>query len=421
LSDAGREAVLGELGLIDARFRNLLGEVRLSHPEFMRPVVPAADLGALRSAVLDGETALCEYFAGAEASFLFTLTAEGLSVDRLPPRDELAGLVANYLRFLTLRTSPSFDAVAGGKRLHDLLIGPVRARLAPAVRRLVIVPDDSLWALPFEALVCCESAAPVDPRAVRRGGKPPARFLVEDLEVVYAPSARALVELFARPRSAPRSMDLLAVANAEAFLDRSLSSNARIDLPALASTEREIKAIRSVFPRGRTVLLVDGEATEAAFFRSPPAAFRVIHIAAHAVFDDQNWWRSAILLRPDEAAGADGLLQPLDIYLSKLSADLVVLSGCRTAVGQRGRADGVTGLVSGFLHAGARSVVSSLWSVEDESSARFMTGFYAALTDGASAAAALRRAKLALLKSDFGHPFHWAGFVLTGNYAARLE
>jgi CHAT domain-containing protein len=148
--------------------------------------------------------------------------------------------------------------------------------------------------------------------------------------------------------------------------------------------------------------------------------YRVIHFATHGLADDINPKMSWIALSTVNSEGKpqNGLLRLLDIYNLNLSADLVVLSACSTALGKSIRGEGIVGLVRGFMYAGAARVVASLWRVDDESTAELMKRFYRGmLNENLSPAAALRAAQVEMSKHDrWSAPYYWAGFVLQGEY-----
>jgi CHAT domain-containing protein len=118
-----------------------------------------------------------------------------------------------------------------------------------------------------------------------------------------------------------------------------------------------------------------------------------------------------------------GFLRLHDIYNMDLFADLVVLSACRTGLGRNVQGEGVVGLTSGFMYAGAKSVIASLWKVDDDATAELMSHFYTAmLKDGLSPAAALKTAKREMWKQErWRAPFYWAAFTLQGEYTADLR
>ena len=129
--------------------------------------------------------------------------------------------------------------------------------------------------------------------------------------------------------------------------------------------------------------------------------------------------RSAVVLSLDEEGGEDGFLQMREIFNLNLDADLVVLSGCETGRGKLLKGEGLVGLSRAFLAAGARSLVVSLWRVNDRSTSLLMEAFYLNLKEGLGKAEALHQAKLALMKVEEGryaHPYYWAPFILIGDH-----
>jgi CHAT domain-containing protein len=141
--------------------------------------------------------------------------------------------------------------------------------------------------------------------------------------------------------------------------------------------------------------------------------FGVLHFATHALVSPRVPSRSGLLLASDR--GGPGLLTVREIHQLKLRSDLVVLSACRTAQGRVLAGEGVQSLARAFFHAGARSLVASLWDVGDRRTSELMTVFYARLAAGATKADALREAKLDLLRREPGlAPRYWASFVLIG-------
>ncbi|MCJ7443060.1 MAG: CHAT domain-containing protein, partial [Methanotrichaceae archaeon] len=111
----------------------------------------------------------------------------------------------------------------------------------------------------------------------------------------------------------------------------------------------------------------------------------------------------------------DGYLQMREIYGLTLNADLVVLSACQTGNGILERAEGPMGLARPFFYAGARSVIASLWSINDKTTVFFMKEFYRNLVEGYAAGKALQLTKIRMLNSAWSHPFYWAGFILNGD------
>jgi len=161
-------------------------------------------------------------------------------------------------------------------------------------------------------------------------------------------------------------------------------------------------------------LLLGEDATETAFKKATD--HRVIHLAVHAIANETRPERAALVLLSDPAHDEDGFLQASEIVQLPLNADLVVLSACDTAVGPLEGQEGISTLSRAFLLAGTRTVVSTLWSVEDETTLYLMKRFYSELNRKQRVPDALAAAKRNMLKT-FGAkavPYYWAGFTVEG-------
>jgi len=249
--------------------------------------------------------------------------------------------------------------------LYSDLIAPVRAYLRGT--RLVIVPHGLLHQLPFHALT--------------RDG----RALLDEFEISYAPSVSVLAWLLRKqPVSTSESL-VMGVAD-----------------PQAPHIQREVETVARDLPDA-TLLL--GESATLESLRSFAPRVRNIHIAAHGYFCQENPMFSSIRL-------GDSSLTLIDLYQLTLSADLVALSGCGTGMNVVLGGDELRGLVRGLLHAGAHSMMVSLWDVHDESTTEFMTLFYRNLRS-MTKSRALRLAALEV-RNHRVHPYYWAPFVLVG-------
>jgi tetratricopeptide (TPR) repeat protein len=380
-------------------------EIRRASPRYAqiaRPEPIAA--GEVRRGLLrDGEI-LLEYLLGAEASYLWVVTHQGMSWHDLPPRERIESAVR---RLLERVRSPASDL--GPEAAHLTDAGEVGRMLLPAGipsegRVLIVVPDGILHYLPFEVL---RQPAGRDPRAEA--------LLLHDYEILYAPSASALRALRRAPAGDPR-----APATLLALGDPPVASGpeAARDLPPLPFARDEVLRIGALFRRTRRTVLLGPEAREEAIAAAASERFTYVHFAVHGLIDEEAPGRSGLLLAVDPEGPGDGVLEVNEIFRLRLGADLAVLSACRTGLGRVVRGEGMIGLTRAFLFAGAKGVVVSLWSVGDRSTADFMEDLYRRLVGGTAPRAALRQAKLAFLASDtpaLRHPSRWAAFVLVGD------
>jgi len=343
------------------------------------------------------DTAVLEYFLGDKAAFGFWANRDDVAMVRLPDAASVETMAVDYVSFLTLEGREAFLGGPGGRKLYDTLVGPFASRLRAGIRKLIIIPDGALAALPFEALV-----------------GPGGRFLVEDFEVSYAPSIRCRDLLASRRPSAKADRDLFLYADPGAGGRTVFLAQAVRPVTPLAFIGREASAVARRFVKERSNVVIAGNGPVISTSLLDVARARVVHFAVHGYFDNDHWWRSALLVGPGAIGQPDGLLQPFDILGGDFVADLVVLSACETGNGRQERGEGPMGFASAFLAAGAKAVVASLWAIPDQSAAVFMDKFYGRWTSGGDAQSALRAAKVDMLRSRYSHPRHWAAFVLLG-------
>jgi CHAT domain-containing protein len=338
--------------------------------------VESLTAGRIQAQLAADET-LVEYYGGREALYAFVVDRAHVRAVSLDPK--ALALVEPFRQSIQ---GQGKDTLKRAAALYDALIRPLGL---PQAGRLVIVPHASLHYLPFAAL---------------HDGS---RFLVDSHELRMAPSASVLAQLAARKPPA---------ANGQLVFGNPDLGRSDYDLPGAEEEARRIAGMRN----GK--LLLRAAASRAALEALAPD-YPYIHLATHGVFDARAPRSSGLLLanKPGAASPRDGILSVDDIYQLDLHADLVTLSACETALSAVQTGDDVVGLTRGFFFAGARSIVSSLWQVDDAATEQLMVEFYRALP-GMSTAAALRRAQLAV-KQRSGHPFFWAAFQLSGFDAAK--
>jgi CHAT domain-containing protein/lipopolysaccharide biosynthesis regulator YciM len=385
-----------------------------AHPELRvqrgeAPVVKAEELAALLPA--DGG-ALLEYVVTDEATYLFGVTraagkpAAEVRVFTVPVgRAELAERVESFRKQLAGRDL-GFRAPA--RQLYQLLLEPAQALLRGKTG-LVIVPDDKLWELPFQALLA-------------EGG----RYVIETSAVSYAPSLTVLREMTAhrgRRHVGAVSPDLLALGNpvvGRETVERARPAVRDGQLAPLPEAEQEVKALGQMYGAARSKVYVGAEAREDRV-KAEAATARVIHFATHGTLNNGAPMYSHLVLAQGDAK-EDGLLEAWELMQMDLRAELAVLSACDTARGRVGAGEGMIGLTWALFVAGVPTTVVSQWQVESASTRDLMVSFHRGLNpprgaqEKATKSEALRQAALKLLrKPETAHPFYWAGFVLVGD------
>ena len=361
----------------------------------------------------DEHTALVEYVAAAGAPVtVFVVQRSGVRARVVPASDSLSESVA---RFGTLLES-GVSAQRLGRALGTTYVDPVIMMLDRGVTRLVIVPDGPLHRLPFDALRLADG-----------------RYLIQAYGVGYAPSASAVVALerqrpLVQQASQPRMLAFgnPSLASGRRTTRRDVARDVADDddesmlervrtLPALAGAAREARLV------GRYSAAADvriGEGATASFLkRTDLRSYRVLHFAAHALVDERSVTRTALALSPGD--GETGIIGVGDLAGLELDADLVVLSACRSAGGVIVGGEGVQGLTSPLLQAGARSVVATLWRIPDQGVVPFVEAFYDALARGLPVSDALRAAKLGAIDSGES-PRTWAAFLAIGDPMVRV-
>ena len=182
-----------------------------------------------------------------------------------------------------------------------------------------------------------------------------------------------------------------------------------------ASKEEILAAQAAAHGEGHSVL-IGTNATKSAFEHSGLEDYVIIHLAVHGVANDKHPERAALLLLSDSSSGDDGILEASEIVHLHVNADLVVLSACDTAVGRLQGEEGIANLSLAFQLAGAKAVVSTLWTIDDTTALYLMKRFYAHLAEKSTIASALTAAKRDMLRTYGSQaiPYYWASFKLEG-------
>ncbi len=364
------------------------------------PPVSAADV---QRAIPDDRTALVEYVAGraGQPTTVFVITRHTVRARILAPLDSVRDLAARFEALI--ESGGNVRALA--QQLGKALFQPALAVLPPGVTNLVMVPNDAVWLIPFQALMLADG-----------------KWAIERYAITTVPAAAVSVMLWQRPvRSGPAR--LLAFGDprfageddpgAGPIALRAATPNE--PLPRLPATAREVREVAR-FATDAVIRLRD-DASAAFLERAPLTSYRVIHFATHAVTDDNGIAHAGLALAP--GGGSDGFVSDGDLAALQLDADLVVLSACHTAGGAMLGGEGVRGLTAPLLQAGARAVLATEWPVDDARTVPMIVAFYTALADGRTTADALRESALGALREG-APPREWAAFRLVGDPNVRI-
>jgi CHAT domain-containing protein len=294
-----------------------------------------------------------------------------------------------------------------GKKATDIQLAQSLYRhlvpSAPEVngaQTIIVVPDGVLDVFPFAALA-----------------GPDGKYLVAEKTVVDVPSA-TVMNLLRTREQVRNGIPYLGVAawtqtvDTRPWVVREVTGPERSQLVPLPESKREIETAAHMLPQPDTLLL-GSTATRTKFLSLPLEKYDVLHLSLHGYADMEFPDRSALVFAPAPELNDSGFLQAREIRQLHLNARLVTLSACKTAAGPI-YGSGAATIVNAFIEAGAQSVVSTLWDVDDRSGRKLMDSFYRHLADGEGRAEALRDAKLEFVNAG-QPPYYWANFQMVGD------
>jgi CHAT domain-containing protein len=448
LSNGGEKTETDKISLEISALENELEEIRAGlkqqSPIYSSIKNPAPfDLADFQQNVLDDDSLLLEFSFGAQESYLWLVGKNEIGAYVLPPRAEIEGRIENLRALLNERDLKPDEAIEDFQRriseaeakfnleaeeLSHRLLGQIAGKLGK--KRLIVVPDGKLHYFPLAALPNPDS-----------GSKEP---ILLTNETVYEPSAQTLAFLvknrqqtesatkgllvfsdpvfnFDDPRLASGNRSFKAEAKAEtAPTDRFRFVESLNNLTRLAASKNESETIVETIGAGLAESYSGFAATRETFLNLKIGDYKILHFATHGLTDEERPELSGIVLSRFNELGQqlNESVRIQDIYALDLNAELVVLSACETGVGKHVKGEGLMSLNNAFLQTGAKSVVSSLWKVEDGATLELMRNFYGAMArENLPPAQALRRAQIKLRETArYRSPFYWAAFTVQGDF-----
>ncbi len=449
-----------ELRTLTAEYQEVRAQIRAQSPHYAALTQPQPLKLSEIQQLLDADTILLEYALGEEHSYLWAVTATAITSFVLPRRVEVEAAARKFYEMLIAPDHPDRQRLpASAAALSQLLLSPVAAQLG--TKRLLLVTEGALQYVPFGALpnpvvgdrwtVVGKNA--IANRSLTTDHRPP---LIANHEIVSLPSASALAVLRREFTGRPAALRTLAILADPVFnntdvrvqgapqiaqeqaastqlrrraADEQLQRSADqaglkstgLRIPRLPGTRREAEGILALIPAAERKQAFDFDASRATVISSELSQYRFLHFATHGLLNSTHPELSGLVLSLVDQQGQpqDGFLRLHEIYNLKLSAELVVLSACQTALGKEIKGEGLVGLTRGFMYAGVPRVIASLWKVDDKATAELMKRFYQAMLSDQHLrpAAALRVAQVEMLKmKEWEDPYYWAAFVLQGEW-----
>jgi CHAT domain-containing protein/Flp pilus assembly protein TadD len=370
--------VRNSLTQVQSEYAEIMQKLKLNNPAYSEMVsAEPVSLKDIQSRI-DPESAALEYWVSDKELIIWMITQSRILSKTIGiTSGQLASLVERTRQYIQINSKEEMNPRL--RELYSKLIEPFEKELAP-FSNLIIIPNQSLHFLPFQALL-------------NKKGE----YLVQKQSLVYAPSASLFIVCNDRiVKAGSKFMGM-------ALSDVMVGSN-----PGLPGTEAELKKILPLFPDN--ISRIGTESTES-FAKKNASNYNFLHFATHGSNNLKQPLYSYLLFPP--ADDEDGRLSVYEVFEMDLNARLVTLSACETGLGNITRGDELTGLSRAFLFAGSSTVVVSLWPVADYPTAMLMANFYSYLKDN-SMQEALAMAQRDVIK-QYPEPSYWAPFVLIGN------
>lgn len=363
---------------VQDEYEEIVRKIKLNTPSYAEMIVPdPVRLTDIQSR-LDPETAVLEYWISDQELILWMITHSEIILKKASiSSTNLGSLIEDARRYIQLNSAAEMKSILTD--LYRLLIGPVESNLN-SFSNLVIIPNQSLHFLPFQALMNKKE-----------------EYLVQKFNLSYAPSASVYIVCNDR-----------LIKTGSKFMGMALSDVTVGNNVGLPGTEDELKKILPLFPDNTSTFGLQSTET---FAKTNAGNFNILHFATHGSYNYRQPLYSFLLFPPAESD--DGKLNVYEVFELNMNAKLVTLSACETGLGNISQGDELTGLSRAFLFAGSSSVIVSLWSVADYPTALLMTNFYRYLRDH-SMQEALTMAQRDVIK-QFPQPAYWAPFILIGN------
>jgi len=402
MKDYSNETLKAELAKLEAQYEKFIKDVNEKNGEMASLIsVKALKLKDVQRLLPNGNS-IIEYISTDDKTLAFLVTKNDLKVFEIPIKkkdlnkkvnDILIPNISNKRR----RPESVIEEGAGGseaseseissnrqkfiassKEFYDLLIKPVSGDIK--TKKIIIIPYGSLHKVPFVAL------------------NDGTEYLIDKYSISILPSASVLEYL--KGKGGTNNNRLLAFADP------------KTDAVPLYYAETEVAEIKNLFSNNK--IYSKGNATETNF-KNSSGNYDIVHMACHGEFNDTSPLLSCLLLSKD--GSNDGYLRLNELFgLDLTEANLVTLSACETGLSKVKGGDDLVGMSRGLIYAGAESILASLWSVDDKSTAILMTKFYENWKSGMTKAEALRQAQVHLKSMEgYEHPFYWAAFELIGD------
>ena len=364
---------------------------------------------------------LLQYFSSNDSLYVLIAGNKSVALENLGLESEIKEQVDALLN--AMNPSLATDFVVPSETIYRRLFFPLQPHLTES--RIVVIPNKTTQTISFESLIS-------DKKSIQG----PYTYLISDYPFSYSYSASAFTDQESVV-SRQYEKDILAIAPVfdskhtpsastlrflSSFYDNEGSMGNSVE--PLAGTIDEVSMLKSLFGEKKSNRTISGKSnfwlrdsvSEFDFKNQSLDDYRILHIATHSFSSIKTPLESGILLNVSESHPEDGILYASEIFSLNLNPELVVLSSCDTARGSNKAQSSLSGFIHGFLFAGAKNIIASIWPSDDVGSRVFMQHFYSNYYPSANIPVSIRKAKLYLLNDPgpISHPYYWSGFIHIG-------
>lgn len=435
------DSVSKEINELENRLEDIKVTLKQESPIYSAVKNPAPfDVAEFQQNILDENSLLLEFSFGKTESYLWLVGKNEFVSYVLPPREQIENKIQKLRELLAARemgkdeTTESFQTrIAQTEKEYSSISSELSRDLFGQIagkfgnKKLIIVPDGKLGVFPIAALPLPDS-----------GKNEP---ILLSNEVVYEPSALtlSLIAKFGRQAKSPTKSLLIFSDPVFSTDDDRLSGKAQNDnsnqnekaesfrfveslnsLERLISSKIEADSIVNILGKSDVESFSGFSANREQLINANVSDYRILHFATHGIIDENRPELSGIVLSRFDENGRkrDEFFRLHDIYGMNLNSDLVVLSACSTGVGKEVKGEGLMSLNNAFLSVGAKTVLSSLWKVEDGATLELMKNFYEAMAhEHLTPSKALQKAQIKMIRGErYKSPFYWAAFTVQGDF-----
>ncbi|WP_158596906.1 CHAT domain-containing protein [Aquimarina sp. BL5] len=391
--------VFDSLFQLKNRYYNFISDIENNYPKYydLKYNSEVINLEEITSEIIK-KKALLSYFSTDTNLFLIAIENDSKNFYKIPFGKNHREKITKLYSLLSKVNSKGLpDIYKEGYSIYENILKEPLKKIES--KELIIISDDILNYLPFDALSTSKD-------------KPD--YLIKEYQISYTNSATLLKEQQNKIKTAKNRL----LAYAPTFGNTSINTQQdRSDFGPLLYNTDEVNQITKFF-NGKAVT---GNEASLVSFSENSRTYNMLHFATHAAANDEHPDYSYLAFAPNNNE-ASSLLYVKDLYGYNINADLVTLSACQTGLGKLQKGEGMLSLARGFSYAGAKSLVTTLWKINDQTTSELMQDFYENLDASLPKDKALREAKLTYLKTAedelLTHPYYWSGFMISGDTTA---